>query len=114
MISKDPNYHTRLIGSQYKISQEGLNQVQSVGIHAWRIVHRLMGSLILALGLVNVSLGVFLAVLPLPVWVVWFVYMSLLVITLVVVEIKAIRDHGAIRKSGSLKSKGKQILIQHL
>jgi hypothetical protein len=71
----------------------------------WRIGHRILGSIILAMGLVNISLGVFLAVLPLPVWIIWFIYLGFLVLILVGLEIVALarRASGGTRKKGSIK-----------
>ncbi|CAF1484802.1 unnamed protein product, partial [Adineta steineri] len=93
----------RLTESNHKLSQDGFHQDTWAGEGAWRIVHRILGSIVLALGLVNISLGVFLAVLPLPVWVVWYIYMSLLVIGLIVMEIVALRRERGSPAGGALK-----------
>jgi len=61
------------------------------------------------LGIINISLGVFLAVLPLAVWVIWYIYMSILVIILIIMEIIAIRRSSVGGKGGSLKLPGKKI-----
>lgn len=60
----------------------------------WRIGHRILGLLVLALGFVNISLGVFLAVLPLPVWIIWYIYFGFLVLTLIGLEIVAMMRYG--------------------
>lgn len=57
------------------------------GATTWRLAHRSLGALVLALGFVNISLGVFLAVLPLPVWIIWYIYLGFLVLILVGMEI---------------------------
>ncbi|CAF0858917.1 unnamed protein product [Adineta steineri] len=93
----------RLSESSHKLSQEGFHQDTWTGEGAWRIVHRIVGSIVLALGLVNISLGFFLAVLPLLVWVVWYIYMSLLVIGLIVMEIVALRHERESPTGGSLQ-----------
>ena len=77
------------------------------GEGAWRIGHRILGSLILAMGLVNISLGVFLAVLPLPVWIIWFIYLGFLVLILIGMEIVSLMRRGA-GKAGTHKFPGKK------
>ncbi|CAF3713442.1 unnamed protein product [Rotaria socialis] len=105
LIARSSKKHAILRESSYKISQEEINQDTWVGKRSWSIIHRILGAIVLSLGFVNISLGVFLAVLPLPVWIVWFVYMSLLVIILVIMEIyKLLKDSGT-HKTGSFKSK---------
>lgn len=104
----------RLHGSYAKGSQEAISQDTWTGAGAWRIIHRILGALVLTLGLINVSLGVFLAVLPLPVWVTWYVYMSILVIVLVALEIMALIGRGNTSKGGLSKSKGKKINIENV
>jgi hypothetical protein len=75
----------------------------------WRIIHRILGSIVLALGLINISLGVFLAVLPLPVWVIWYIYLGILIIIIFILEILACVRRGGASKRGSLKIPGKKI-----
>jgi len=79
------------------------------GEGSWRIGHRILGSLVIALGLTNISLGVFLAVLPLAVWIIWYIYLGFLLLLLVGMEIVALlRGSGtSTRKRGSLKIPGK-------
>ena len=62
---------------------------QSSDSSTWRWSHRCLGALVLALGFVNISLGVFLAVLPLPVWIIWYIYLGFLVLILVGMELVA-------------------------
>ncbi|CAF1289129.1 unnamed protein product [Adineta steineri] len=100
---------TGLSESSHKLSQEGFHQDTWTDEGAWRIVHCILGSIVLAFGLVNISLGFFLAVLPLPVWVVWYIYMSLLVIGLIVMEIVALRRERGSPAGGALKRPGKKI-----
>ncbi|CAF1224830.1 unnamed protein product, partial [Didymodactylos carnosus] len=71
-----------------EVSIKKVNQEEWRGYKPWRLAHGLLGTLVLLLGLINISLGVFLAVLPLPVWIIWFIYMGILVIILVLLEIK--------------------------
>jgi hypothetical protein len=64
----------------------------------------------LALGFVNISLGVFLAVLPLPVWIIWYIYLGFLVLVLLGMEIVSLLRRGKDGGSGktkTLKLKGK-------
>jgi hypothetical protein len=99
----------RLSESSHKISQDGFAQDTWAGEGGWRLIHRILGSIVLILGIINISLGVFLAVLPLAVWVIWYIYMSILVIVLIIMEIVAIRRSSAGGKGGSLKLPGKKI-----
>ncbi|CAF1091093.1 unnamed protein product [Adineta steineri] len=99
---------TGLSESSHKLSQEGFHQDTWTDEGAWRIVHCILGSIVLAFGLVNISLGFFLAVLPLPVWVVWYIYMSLLVIGLIVMEIVALRRERGSPAGGALKRSEKR------
>jgi sensor histidine kinase YesM len=93
--------------SNHKIIQEEFAQDTWAGEGGWRIIHRILGAIVLMLGIVNISLGVFLAVLPLAVWVIWFVYMSILILILITMEILAFVRGGGTRKGGSLKLPGK-------
>ena len=70
------NNRERLTESDQRLSRAGLPRDTWAGEGPWRIIHRILGSIVLSLGLINVSLGVFLAVLPLPVWVVWYIVMN--------------------------------------
>jgi hypothetical protein len=103
------NNGERLNESDHKISQERFVNDTWAGEGAWRIIHRILGSIVLALGIINISLGVFLAVLPLPVWVIWYIYMSILVIVIFAMEFVAYRRSGGTGKGGSLKLPGKKI-----
>ena len=97
----------RLTESGHKVTRETFAYDQWGGEGLWRIGHRIIGSLVLALGLVNISLGVFLAVLPLAVWIIWYIWLGFLVLLLVGFEIVSlIRGSGA-NKGGSLKLQGK-------
>ena len=73
----------------------------------WRIAHRILGLLILTLGLVNICLGVFLAILPLPVWIIWYIYFGFLVLLLASLEIVVLLRRGCTGKRKSLKILGK-------
>ena len=64
--------------------------------------------MVLVLGLVNISLGVFLAVLPLAVWLIWYIYLIILVLLLVILEILGFLRRRATRRGPSLKLKGRQ------
>ena len=79
------------------------------GAGTWRISHRLLGALVLALGLVNISLGVFLAVLPLPVWIIWYIYLGFLFLLLIGMEIVALTRRGRPSKGKSTKFSGKRL-----
>ncbi len=103
------NNGERLNDSNPKISLETYAHDTWAGEGAWRIIHRILGSLVLALGLINISLGVFLAVLPLPVWVVWYIYMAILIIIIFLMEILTCIRRGGVGKGRSLKLSGKQL-----
>ncbi len=108
-LSRRLNNRERLHDSTHKNSQERFAYDTWAGEGAWRIIHRILGTIVLILGLVNISLGVFLAVLPLPVWVIWYVYFSLLVIIIILMEIVAFVRRGGGGRGGSLKLPGKKI-----
>ncbi len=96
--------------SGHKIRQDSYPYDTWAGEGTWRIGHRILGSLVLVLGLTNISLGVFLAVLPLPVWIIWYIYLGFLVLILVGMEIVALIRRGGARtgKKGSIKRSGKK------
>ena len=54
----------------------------------WEIYHINAGRLALLLALINISLGVFLAVVPYAAWVVWFVMFAIWITILIVMEIR--------------------------
>ena len=54
----------------------------------WEIFHKNAGRLALLLALINISLGVFLAVVPRGAWIVWFVILALWVTVVVIMEIR--------------------------
>ncbi len=100
----------RLTESGHKIRQEEFPQDTWAGEGSWRIGHRILGSLVLALGLTNISLGVFLGVLPLAVWIIWYIYLGFLLLLLIGMEIVALLRRGGTStgKRGSLKLPGKK------
>ena len=106
-LQKRPRKGERLTDPGSKVRMETFSHDQWAGEGTWRIAHRILGSLVLALGLVNISLGVFLAVLPSPVWIIWYIYLGFLVLLLVGLELVALLRRGASRKGGSLKLPGK-------
>jgi hypothetical protein len=59
-------------------------------------------------------LGVFLAVLPLPVWIIWFIYLGFLLLILVGMEIVAlIRRGGASAGIGTGKGRSTKFSGKH-
>ena len=54
----------------------------------WEIYHINAGRFTLLLALINISLGVFLAVVPYTAWVAWFVMFALWIAVLIVMEIR--------------------------
>ena len=110
LLKRRSTYGERLENSSPKIRPRPYAHDVWAGEGAWRIIHRILGSLVLALGLINISLGVFLAVLPLAVCVVWYVYMSILVVVLVLLEIWACFRHRGVGKGGSLEIPGKKTM----
>lgn len=93
-------------GSSYKIKHERYNEPNWGAEHGWRVIHFLLGSLVLLLGLINICLGVFLGVLPLPVWVIWYIYFGLLIIFLFIMEIVRFMNK---RRRGSHSATGKTL-----
>jgi hypothetical protein len=92
-------------GTNGKGRDEDFRQDIWAGEGSWRIGHRILGSLIIALGFVNISLGVFLAVLPLPVWIIWYIYLGFLVLIVLGLEIVSLfRRGGASGGTGKGKS----------
>ena len=102
----------RLHDSDLKIRLGKNTRATSGGEGAWRTIHWILGSLVLALGLINISLGVFLAVLPLPVWVVWYIYMGILIIIILILEIRAFLIRRGVGQEGSWKVPGKKIDVK--
>jgi hypothetical protein len=90
-----------------KVRLDDQPQDSWAGEGTWRIGHRILGSLVLALGLVNISLGVFLAVVPLAVWIIWYIYLGFLVLILIGMEIVSLLRGGAIGKGKTHKLPGK-------
>ena len=109
LLKKRTDNRERLDDSTGKIRPRPYANDVWAGEGAWRIIHRLLGALVLSLGLINISLGVFLAVLPLAVWVVWYVYMSIMVVVLFLLEIWACCRGRGVGKGRSLKMPGKRI-----
>jgi hypothetical protein len=102
-------YNESIKNPDHKNSPERFKQYTWGGEGAFRIIHWILGSIVLILGLVNICLGVFLAVLPLAVWVVWYVYFSILVVIIILMEIlQCVRRRGT-GKGGSFKLQGKII-----
>ena len=54
----------------------------------WEIYHINAGRAALLLALINISLGVFLAVVPYTAWVIWFVIFAIWITILIVMEIR--------------------------
>jgi hypothetical protein len=73
----------------------------------WRAAHHILGALLLVLGLINICLGVFLAVLPLAVWIIWYIYFGFLVLLLIGMEIIGLLDRGKTAASNGKAPSGK-------
>ena len=58
----------------------------------WRVIwewyHKLLGRLGLLLALINISLGLFLAVVPQAAWIAWYVILVLFVALYVIMEVR--------------------------
>jgi len=54
---------------------------------AWEMLHKGSGRLALILGYLNISLGVFMALLRRPLWVTWYVYLGVVVAAVAVLEV---------------------------
>jgi hypothetical protein len=94
----------RLTETDYKTRREEFEPDTWAGEGVWRLCHLILGSLVLALGFVNISLGVFLAVLPLPVWIIWYIYLGFLVLVLLGMEIVSLIRRGKDVGSGKTKT----------
>ncbi|XP_031558496.1 cytochrome b561 and DOMON domain-containing protein At3g07570-like [Actinia tenebrosa] len=64
----------------------------------WEWYHKLAGRAALILALINISLGVFLAVMPTVAWALWFGYLGLVCLTYIAMEVKLRMNK---RKTGS-------------
>ena len=53
----------------------------------WYFIHMVTGRFALLLGLVNICLGLFLIISPSPVWITWYILLSLYIVFLIVMEI---------------------------
>lgn len=72
------------------------NGIKSKGRFIWEIFHKNAGRLALLLALINITLGFFLAVVPVAVWATWFAVFGLYVIVHIMMEIRFImRDKRA-------------------
>eukprot|EP00762_Andalucia_godoyi_P000501 ANDGO_05382.mRNA.1 Cytochrome b561 and DOMON domain-containing protein At3g61750 len=58
----------------------------------WNFLHRGTGRLALILAIVNISLGLFLAVAPDPIWITWYCLVLLLLIGYITLEIRRFRS----------------------
>lgn len=88
-----------------KVTREVYVEEKSGGESIWRTAHHILGGLILALGFVNISLGVFLAVLPLAVWICWFIWMGFFVLIIIGMEVVSLIRRGGKGKSHRLNGK---------
>ena len=61
---------------------------RSTGRVIWEYFHKNVGRLGLVLALINISLGLFLAVVPVAAWAVWFALLGTFAILYVVMEIR--------------------------
>ena len=68
----------------------------------------------LVLGLLNISLGVFLIVSPLPLWVAWYIYLGFLVIIILGMEIVKLLRSPKKNKPSETKGKTKKTINKYL
>lgn len=61
---------------------------RSTGRVIWELVHKNIGRLGLILALINISLGLLLAVAPVAAWAVWFALLGTFVIAYLVMEFR--------------------------
>ena len=61
---------------------------RTTGRFIWEIFHKNVGRICLILALINISLGLFLAVAPVEAWAVWFALLGTFVILYVVMEVR--------------------------
>lgn len=67
---------------------------KSTGRVIWELFHKNIGRLGLILALINISLGLLLAVTPVGVWATWFALLLLFIILYVVMEIRLFMNKG--------------------
>lgn len=67
---------------------------KSTGRFIWELFHKNIGRLGLILALINISLGLLLAVTPLGVWATWFALLGLFIVLYVVMEIRLLMNRG--------------------
>ena len=67
---------------------------KSTGRFIWELFHKNIGRLGLILALINISLGLLLAVTPVGVWATWFALLGLFIILYVVMEIRLFMNKG--------------------
>ena len=67
---------------------------KSTGRVIWELFHKNIGRLGLILALINISLGLLLAVTPVGVWATWFALLGLFIILYVVMEIHLFMNKG--------------------
>lgn len=82
-----------------------------------RIIHRLIGSAVLVMGTVNITLGLFLIVAPTVLWVHWVIYIIILLITAGWLEFMWTRDGGNLfvrstSGAGASMARGSSVLGQ--
>ena len=59
----------------------------------WELLHKNLGRLAIILALINISLGLFLGLARIEIWITWYVYLGLVIIIWIVAEIvKCVRD----------------------
>ena len=87
---------TKIITSEKSTRQEHVETYVNIwgGEGPWRLSHRFLGLLVLALGFTNISLGVFLAVLPLAVWIIWYIYLGFILLAILLLEVASLIRNG--------------------
>lgn len=53
----------------------------------WELFHHNIGRIAVVLGLINISLGVFLALSHMAIWILWFIYFIVIILVFVFFEI---------------------------
>ena len=82
-----------------------LGEVKSIRRLVWEVIHKNLGRFTLVFAIVQISLGVFLAVAHTGVWATWFGYVCFLVLAYIVAEInKRCKDMSNYETKGTMNS----------
>ncbi|ESO95345.1 hypothetical protein LOTGIDRAFT_232041 [Lottia gigantea] len=79
----------------------------------WEFFHHFGGRLALVLALVNISLGVFLAVVAPLLWILWFAYLGFLILVYAIVEcVRSLKGRSRSSQNGMFADKKKKYMME--